>query len=53
MCDQKNCENCHSFKEHPKRVLLSDGICFLVPSKPQFVKKTNKCGHWTQRKEDK
>lgn len=53
MCDQKNCEHCHSFKEHPKRVLLSDGICFLVPSKPQFVKKTNKCGHWTQRKEDK
>lgn len=53
MCDQKNCENCHSFKEHPKRVLLSDGICSLVPSKPQFVRKTNKCGHWTQRKEDK
>lgn len=48
MCDQKNCENCHSFKEHPKRVLLSDGICFLVPSKPQFVKKTSSCKHWKE-----
>lgn len=52
MCE-KRCETCHSFTGHKKKVLLSDGICSLIPSKPQFVKKTNKCGHWTQRKEDK
>ena len=47
----KNCENCHSFTK--KKCFASDGICYLVPSKPKFVKKTGKCKHHTDRKEIK
>ena len=50
---EKNCETCHSFTGHKKKVFLSDGICFLVPSKPQFVRKTNCCKHWKEKKGEK
>lgn len=51
--EEKMCETCHSYKGHKGKVFLSDGICSLIPSKPQFVRKNNKCKHWTQRKEAK
>ena len=44
----KNCETCHSYKGNKKKVFLYDGVCFLVPSKPQFVKKTSSCKHWKE-----
>ena len=50
---EKHCETCHSFQEHKKKVFLSDGICFLVPSKPQFKKKMSTCKWWKQRKGEK
>lgn len=40
----KNCENCHAYKSG--KVFLYDGVCYLVPSKPKFVKKTSNCKHW-------
>ncbi len=46
----ENCENCHSYRGNKKKVFLSDGVCFVIPSKPKFVKKTDKCKYW--RKED-
>lgn len=46
----KNCENCHSYKGNKKKVFLYDGVCFLISSKPQFVKKTGSCKHWTEKK---
>ena len=45
----KNCETCHSFKK--SKCFNSDGVCYLVPSKPRFVKKTEKCKFWKERKE--
>jgi hypothetical protein len=48
---EKNCETCRSYKRAP--CFASDGVCFLIPSKPQFVKKTCQCKHWTQKEGDK
>ena len=47
---EKTCDNCHAFTK--KKCFASDGICYLVPSKPRFVKKTNGCTFWKERKED-
>ncbi len=49
----KNCENCHSYKGNKKKVFLSDGVCFKVPSKPKITKKTCTCKWWTEKKEVK
>lgn len=49
----KKCENCSAYKLNQKRVLLGDGVCFKVPSKPQITKKTFHCKWWTERKEAK
>ena len=43
------CENCNSFR--PRKCFRADGICYVVPSKPLFTKKTGKCPFWKQRKE--
>lgn len=50
---EKTCENCEAFVLHEKPVFLCDGVCFKVPSKPQFKKKKSTCKWWTQRKEAK
>ena len=50
MCE-KTCENCHSYKGNNKKVLMYDGVCFLVPSKPKFKKRKDSCVHWTKCKE--
>lgn len=47
----KTCYNCHSFIG--KKCFTSDGICYLVPSKPKFVKKNGSCRFWKDRKETK
>lgn len=49
----KTCENCSAYKLNQKRVLLGDGVCFKVPSKPQITKKTFHCNWWTEKKEVK
>lgn len=45
------CETCHSYK--PKKCFTTDGICYLVPSKPKLVEKTYKCNFHTERKKTK
>lgn len=49
----KNCETCASYRLNKKRVLLGDGVCFKVPSKPKITKKTYTCKWWTEKKEVK
>lgn len=47
----KNCENCHAYKS--RKCFTADGICYLVPSKPKFVRKTDSCKHHKERKKEK
>ena len=47
----KFCETCHSFKK--RKCFNADGVCYLVPSKPKFKKKNDKCNFWKERKEIK
>ena len=45
----KCCETCKSFKK--VKCFTADGACYLVPSKPKFVRKKDSCKFHTKKQE--